>query len=52
MLENHELLPSSTSRIIDVSLDHHGHDSNSCNCLVICNKDVSTSNGNLGLVMT
>ena len=52
MLENHELLPSSSLEIIVVSLDLYGLLSNSCNCLVICNKDVSTSNSNPGLVKT
>src|SRR3989337_1956660 len=51
-LKNNETTPSSTTRIIVVSLDLHGLVSNSCNSLVICNKDVSTSNGNPGLVVT
>jgi hypothetical protein len=51
-LENHESLRSSITKIIVVSLDLHGLVYNSCNCLVICNKDVSTRNGNPGLVMT
>jgi hypothetical protein len=51
-LENHESLPSSSLEIIVVSLDLYGLVSNSCKCLVICNKDVSASNSNPGLVTT
>jgi hypothetical protein len=64
-LEDHKPIPSSTTRyhfvlirplwspdINVVSLDLYGRVSISCKCLVICNKDVSTSNRNPGLVMT
>jgi hypothetical protein len=51
-LEIHESLPSSSHEIIVVSLDLHGLVSNSCKCLVICNKDMPSSNSNPGLVMT
>ena len=43
---------SSTHQIFVVSADLCGLVTNSCNSLVICNKDVSTSNSNPGLVMT
>ena len=52
MLEIHKPIPSSTTGVIVVSVDLYGLVSNSCKCLVICNKDVSTSNSNPGLVMT
>ena len=51
-VEIHKPIPSSTTGVIVVSVDLYGLVSNSCKCLVICNKDVSTSNSNPGLVMT
>ena len=51
-MEIHKPIPSSTTEVIVVSVDLYGLVSNSCKCLVICNKDVSTSNSNPGLVMT
>ena len=51
-LEIHESPLLSSLEIIVVSLGLYGLVTNSCNRLVICNKDVSTSNSNPGLVMT
>ena len=52
MLEIRKPISSSTTGVIIISVDLYGLVSNSSKCLVICNKDVSTSNSNPGLVMT